>query len=78
MISVLEARLCEPPADDKVACIACRHEWRNGEGGINSYRCRYGALLVEYFGFAVRRNAIPNDLCRNCGTRVEGIGMGGS
>jgi pyruvate formate lyase activating enzyme len=46
-----------------------------GQGGESTYCHQCGALLIERLGFFVRDNAIQQDRCPQCRTKVHGIGM---
>lgn len=46
-----------------------------GEKGENTYCHGCNALLVERYGFYVRRNAIRGGACPHCHARVAGVGM---
>lgn len=46
---------------------------RPGLGGENSYCHKCGALLLERYGFQLRKNLIHDDLCPQCSTPVAGI-----
>lgn len=46
-----------------------------GEGGEHTLCYACGALLIERFGFFVRRNRIRDGVCPDCGTTVDGVGM---
>jgi len=46
-----------------------------GEKGENTCCHACGALLVERYGFYVRRNAIRDGACPKCRAKVAGIGM---
>ena len=46
-----------------------------GEGGENTWCPQCGELLIERYGFHVRRNRIQDDRCPDCGTRIDGVGM---
>ena len=49
-----------------------------GEGGENTWCPECRELLIERYGFHVRRNRIRDDRCPDCGAHIEGIGMGGA
>jgi pyruvate formate lyase activating enzyme len=49
-----------------------------GEGGENTWCPGCRELLIERHGFYVRRNRIRDGRCPTCGTRIEGVGMGGT
>ena len=46
-----------------------------GEEGENTYCYRCDRLLVERMGFFIRRNAIENGRCPDCGAAIDGVGM---
>jgi pyruvate formate lyase activating enzyme len=46
-----------------------------GEEGENTHCHRCKALLIERYGFQVRRNAVRDGACPHCGTKVDGVGM---
>ena len=46
-----------------------------GVEGENTHCHRCKALLIERYGFQVRRNAVRNGACPHCGTKVDGVGM---
>jgi pyruvate formate lyase activating enzyme len=46
-----------------------------GEGGENTYCYECGALLIERFGFFVRRNRIQDGRCPDCDTFIDGVVM---
>ena len=46
-----------------------------GENGESTHCHHCGGLLIERWGFSVRRNKIRNDQCPECHTPVYGIGM---
>ena len=48
-----------------------------GAGGENTlcYACQ--ALLIERYGFFVRRNRIEKGACPECGARIDGVGLDG-
>lgn len=46
-----------------------------GEGGENTYCPECKTLLIERYGFHVRRNRIREDRCPGCGAHIEGVGM---
>jgi len=48
-----------------------------GESGENTYCYRCNALLIERLGFFVRQNRVRGGVCPDCGTEVDGVGMGG-
>jgi len=45
------------------------------EENTQCHQC--GALLIERYGFVVRRNRIRGGVCPDCGTAVAGVGMSG-
>jgi hypothetical protein len=49
-----------------------------GEGGEITHCRRCDALLVERFGFFLRRNRIRGGRCPDCGSAVDGLGMSGA
>jgi pyruvate formate lyase activating enzyme len=46
-----------------------------GEGGENTYCYGCGELLVERFGFSIRKNRIEQSRCRSCSAEIDGIAM---
>lgn len=48
-----------------------------GEGGENTYCYQCGTLLIERYGFYVRRNRITDNCCPDCGAHIDGVGMSG-
>jgi len=46
-----------------------------GEPGENTHCHQCRALLIERFGFYVRKNLVVKGCCPECGTRVDGVGM---
>jgi pyruvate formate lyase activating enzyme len=46
-----------------------------GEKGENTYCHKCNALLIERYGFYVRRNAIRDGACPQCHAKVAGVGM---
>jgi len=44
-----------------------------GEGGENTYCPECGELLIERFGFYIRKNKIIDSKCFKCKTRIEGV-----
>lgn len=48
-----------------------------GDGGENTCSHHGGALLIERYGFALRRNRIRDAACPDCGTLISGVGMSG-
>jgi len=48
-----------------------------GEGGENTYCYQCKSLLIERFGFTVRRNRIRNSSCPDCGAPIDGVGLNG-
>jgi pyruvate formate lyase activating enzyme len=46
-----------------------------GESGENTYCYQCKTLLLERFGFTVRRNRIEQDRCPKCGAPIDGVGM---
>ncbi|MDE3131824.1 MAG: radical SAM protein, partial [Acidobacteriota bacterium] len=48
-----------------------------GEKGENTYCYGCGALLIERYGFFVRRNRIAKGCCPDCGAKIDGVGMSG-
>jgi pyruvate formate lyase activating enzyme len=47
------------------------------DGGENTWCDQCQALLIERYGFAVRQNRIRGDVCPECGTKIDGLGMNG-
>ncbi|WP_303720776.1 AmmeMemoRadiSam system radical SAM enzyme [Malonomonas rubra] len=45
-----------------------------GEGGENSYCHQCGELLIERYGFSIRKNLLQNGRC-SCGEAISGVGM---
>jgi len=48
-----------------------------GEKGENTYCYRCKALLVERYGYRVRRNRISKGCCPDCRAKIDGVGMSG-
>lgn len=48
-----------------------------GEGGENTYCYACKALLVERYGYVVRRNRIDNSACPECSAHIDGVGLDG-
>ncbi len=48
-----------------------------GEGGENTYCYNCGRLLIDRYGFHVRSNHIRAGRCPDCGTAIDGVGIGG-
>ncbi len=46
-----------------------------GEGGENTYCHGCGALLIERYGFYIRRNRIRDGSCPECRAHIDGVGM---
>ena len=46
-----------------------------GEPGESTYCYKCQTLLIDRFGFFVRKNVIVKSCCPNCGTRIDGVGM---
>jgi pyruvate formate lyase activating enzyme len=46
-----------------------------GEPGENTYCYRCKALLIERYGFRVRKNRISKDCCPDCRAKIDGVGM---
>lgn len=46
-----------------------------GEGGENSYCYACGELLIERYGFAIRKNLLKTGGCCSCGVAIDGVGM---
>lgn len=46
-----------------------------GEGGENSYCYACGELLIERYGFSIRKNLITSGCCRHCAAVIDGVGM---
>jgi pyruvate formate lyase activating enzyme len=49
-----------------------------GEEGENTVCHNCGTMLIERWGFTIRRNAVVEERCPNCHTPVHGIGMSGA
>ncbi|RRQ20768.1 AmmeMemoRadiSam system radical SAM enzyme [Thiohalobacter thiocyanaticus] len=47
-----------------------------GEQGENTNCHHCGALLIERYGFHLRRNRVRQGACPDCGTPVAGVGLG--
>jgi pyruvate formate lyase activating enzyme len=47
-----------------------------GERGESTWCAGCGSLLIERYGFYVRTNRIQNGACPECGTPIEGVGLG--
>ncbi len=48
-----------------------------GEDGESTFCHQCGAMLIERFGFTVRRNAVKEGRCPECRTEVYGVEMSG-
>ncbi len=46
-----------------------------GEGGENSYCYACGALLIERYGFALRKNRLDGGRCPDCAAAIDGLGL---
>ncbi len=46
-----------------------------GEGGENTWCWQCKELLIERYGFHVRRNRIREGRCPGCGVQIDGVGM---
>jgi pyruvate formate lyase activating enzyme len=46
-----------------------------GEKGENTYCYRCKGLLIERYGFRVRRNRISKGCCPDCRAKIDGVGM---
>jgi len=46
-----------------------------GAQGENSYCYGCGTLLIDRYGFYVRKNSIREDRCPECGVPIDGVGM---
>jgi pyruvate formate lyase activating enzyme len=46
-----------------------------GEAGENTYCWQCKALLIERYGYRVRRNRISKNCCPDCGANIDGVGM---
>ncbi len=46
-----------------------------GENGENTFCYNCGNLLINRWGFSIRKNVIENSRCNHCGARIDGVGM---
>ncbi|MBU0986115.1 MAG: AmmeMemoRadiSam system radical SAM enzyme [Proteobacteria bacterium] len=46
-----------------------------GEGGENTFCYQCQKILIERWGFDVRKNRVANDQCPHCGARIHGVGL---
>ena len=46
-----------------------------GEGGENTYCYGCGAILIERHGLILMRNRLQNGRCRECGVKIDGVGI---
>lgn len=46
-----------------------------GKDGESTYCPRCGQMVIERWGFSVRKNFVENGLCRFCGARIAGVGL---
>ena len=46
-----------------------------GEDGENTYCYHCGNLLIQRWGFSIRKNLVENGKCPSCHTTIDGIGM---
>lgn len=46
-----------------------------GENGENTFCWKCNELLIERWGFQVRKNMIKNSSCVHCGAHIDGVGM---
>jgi pyruvate formate lyase activating enzyme len=46
-----------------------------GESGEKTFCYQCGKLLIDRWGFYVRKNLIENGLCPNCGAKIDGVGL---
>lgn len=46
-----------------------------GETDEDTYCYHCSSLLIDCYGFYVRRNRLRRGCCRDCGTPIDGIGM---
>ena len=46
-----------------------------GESGENTFCYQCGNILIERWGFYVRKNLIENSRCKHCGAQIHGVGM---
>jgi len=49
-----------------------------GEKGENTFCYNCGEVLIDRWGFSVKKNLIENDRCKYCGARIDGVGIGWS
>lgn len=49
-----------------------------GERGENTYCWRCGELLIERYGYVIRRNRIVGEACPKCSAHIDGVGMSGT
>jgi pyruvate formate lyase activating enzyme len=47
-----------------------------GDHGENTYCHKCKGVLIERFGFSIQQRALKEGKCRQCGTRLEGVGIG--
>ena len=46
-----------------------------GENGENTFCYRCKTLLIDRYGFSIRKNLIENSRCPKCGAHIDGVGM---
>jgi pyruvate formate lyase activating enzyme len=46
-----------------------------GESGEKTFCYQCGKLLIDRWGFYVRKNLIKNGQCSHCGAHIHGVGM---
>ena len=46
-----------------------------GENGESTFCYHCGHLVIERWGFSVRKNFVENGACRFCGAKIDGVGL---
>jgi len=46
-----------------------------GESGESTYCYQCGTLLIERWGFTVRKNRVRNSRCPDCNAQIDGVGL---
>jgi pyruvate formate lyase activating enzyme len=46
-----------------------------GESGEKTFCYQCGELLVDRWGFSIRKNRIENSQCKYCGAGIHGVGL---
>jgi pyruvate formate lyase activating enzyme len=46
-----------------------------GEGGENTWCPACSSILIERYGYLIKKNRIQNGACPDCGISIAGIGM---